>query len=332
MINNTYDLKSVNSNRKPRIIAVDFDGTLCEEAIWPSIGEPDVHLIEYLKERQAAGDKLILWTCRSGDHLKAAVNWCATEHSLYFNAVNENLPETLEWMGEDSRKIFAHEYIDDRNASYYPQQVRPQNIAYLCDGKACEKGCPGTECHHTFDIDHAKNFEKLQDGRYMEIYHPEPKITFKPLEDTPDTWIFSHDCDDGAACYRHKDRCSLFKDVYPDGAVKYSDTGRFDAININMATVAYHSGLVSRVMDEMFPIEMPYIPEDESHKVVCENFLVDPKNGDFDTYGIFFVIKPNGGRVEINRYFKDAEDGWTEIDEKEYTRRKLMRLEGKKEN
>lgn len=46
-----------------KIIAVDFDGTLCENN-WPEIGEPKKEVITYLKGRQAAGDKLILWTCR----------------------------------------------------------------------------------------------------------------------------------------------------------------------------------------------------------------------------------------------------------------------------
>lgn len=35
------------------IIAVDFDGTLCENK-WPEIGEPNKELIAYLKKRQEA--------------------------------------------------------------------------------------------------------------------------------------------------------------------------------------------------------------------------------------------------------------------------------------
>lgn len=96
-----------------KIIAVDFDGTLCENK-WPEIGKANTELIAYLKERQSEGDKLILWTCRTGKELKNAVEWSA-EHGVIFDAVNENLPEVLEWMGGDSRKIFANEYIDDRN-------------------------------------------------------------------------------------------------------------------------------------------------------------------------------------------------------------------------
>lgn len=99
-----------------KIIAVDFDGTLCENK-WPEIGEPNKELIAYLKEQKKAGVKLILWTCRVGKILGNAVKWSA-EQGLIFDAVNENLPEVIAFMGGDTRKIFANEYIDDRNFGY----------------------------------------------------------------------------------------------------------------------------------------------------------------------------------------------------------------------
>ena len=49
-----------------KIIAVDFDGTLCFSN-WPELGEPNTRLIQYLQAQQAAGNKIILWTCRAGD-------------------------------------------------------------------------------------------------------------------------------------------------------------------------------------------------------------------------------------------------------------------------
>lgn len=99
-----------------KIIAVDFDGTLCENK-WPEIGAPNKELITYLKEQKASGTKLILWTCRVGEILENAVKWSA-EQGLIFDTVNENLPEVLEWMGGDTRKIFADKYIDDRNFNF----------------------------------------------------------------------------------------------------------------------------------------------------------------------------------------------------------------------
>lgn len=95
-----------------KIIAVDFDGTLCFNR-WPDIGDPIDIVIEYLQKERRQGAKLILWTCRIGDRLEDAVDWCR-EHGLVFDAVNENLPESIEMFGGDTRKIFANEYIDDR--------------------------------------------------------------------------------------------------------------------------------------------------------------------------------------------------------------------------
>ena len=48
--------------------------------------------------------------------------------------------------------------------------------------------------------------------------------------------------------------------------------------------------------------------------------LTDPKNGDWDTTAVLYVIKPNGERVEINRYFDEAGDT-REITKEEYQER-----------
>lgn len=114
-----------------KIIAVDFDGTLCENK-WPEIGEPNKELIAYLKERQAAGDKLVLWTCRVGEILKNAIEWSA-EQGIIFDAVNENLPEIVSSFGTDTRKIFANEYIDDRNFTFLSQTDRMELLGRMVD-------------------------------------------------------------------------------------------------------------------------------------------------------------------------------------------------------
>lgn len=102
------------------VIAVDFDGTLCESR-WPDIGPPREAVIEYLRERQRQGDRIILWTCREKEMLTAAVMWCL-RHGLKFDAVNENLPERIEQYGNDCRKIGADEYWDDRSVIVIPAE------------------------------------------------------------------------------------------------------------------------------------------------------------------------------------------------------------------
>ena len=91
-----------------KIIAVDFDGTLCH-GNWSDIGEPKL---------QRKGYKIILWTCREGEPLHQAIEWCK-EFNLVFDAINDNLPEIKELYGNNSRKISCDIYIDDR--SYIPK-------------------------------------------------------------------------------------------------------------------------------------------------------------------------------------------------------------------
>ena len=98
--------------RNYNIYAVDFDGTLCENA-WPDIGKPNHSLISTLKKAREKGDKVILWTCRTADRLDDAIAWCK-EQGLEFDAVNENLPEIIGQFGTESRKVFADIYIDDK--------------------------------------------------------------------------------------------------------------------------------------------------------------------------------------------------------------------------
>lgn len=99
------------------IIAVDFDGTLCADK-YPDIGHPNSLMIAVLIDARKEGSKVILWTCRSGEKLKAAVDWCK-RRGLEFDAVNENVPEAIEKYGGDSRKIFADVYIDDKANPYW---------------------------------------------------------------------------------------------------------------------------------------------------------------------------------------------------------------------
>lgn len=95
-----------------KIIAIDFDGTLCHDA-HPDIGAPRIDVINRVLEEQRRGAKLILNTCREDFLLLAAVKWCKN-YGLEFDAVNANLPEMIEKYGGDCRKIFADEYWDDR--------------------------------------------------------------------------------------------------------------------------------------------------------------------------------------------------------------------------
>ena len=111
MINpTTYD----ESKLFPPVIAVDFDGTLVTNQ-YPLLGEPVPYVIEAVKQMREFGWRIILWTCRTGDQLTEAIQFCKNL-GLEFDEVNRNIKEVREYFGEDTRKVFANIYLDDKSA------------------------------------------------------------------------------------------------------------------------------------------------------------------------------------------------------------------------
>lgn len=97
---------------KSLTIAIDFDGTLVENA-YPKIGKPVIFAFETLKQLQENGHRLILWTYRHGSELNDAIDFCKAR-DITFYAINKSFPEE-EFEDTQSRKILADIYIDDRN-------------------------------------------------------------------------------------------------------------------------------------------------------------------------------------------------------------------------
>lgn len=89
------------------IIAVDFDGTIQID------GQPNLALIRELMRARRGGAVLILWTCRAGERLAAAVDFCR-QNGLQVDLVNENAPQTIRRLGYNPRKVLADVYIDDK--------------------------------------------------------------------------------------------------------------------------------------------------------------------------------------------------------------------------
>ncbi|SFD15913.1 BT0820 family HAD-type phosphatase [Algibacter pectinivorans] len=106
----------MNFNEK-LIIAVDFDGTIVEDA-YPRIGKPMLFAFATLKKLQEDGHRLILWTYRCGSKLDEAVKFCE-DNGIRFYAVNKSFAEE-EYTNDVSRKINADLFIDDRNIGGFP--------------------------------------------------------------------------------------------------------------------------------------------------------------------------------------------------------------------
>lgn len=106
------------------IIAVDFDGILCEDK-FPEIGEPKYQIISYIRQLIDKGHEVILWTVRNGQELEDAINWC-NDYGLHFCAVNDQAPSNkAAYAGKyetESRKVYADVYIDDHNLEFISER------------------------------------------------------------------------------------------------------------------------------------------------------------------------------------------------------------------
>lgn len=147
------------------------------------------------------------------------------------------------------------------------------------------------------------------------------------IEDTPDVWEYSYTQDDGTTVYHCVRQSSLFKDVKPDGSVRYSDVDRFSNHEL-ISDTYWHSGLITKIGEELHPINMHYIAYSNSFIIVTRECLYDEKNGDYDTIEVIQIHTPDGKKRDIQRYFREPNEGeeatyrgWVEIDEPEWLER-----------
>lgn len=141
------------------------------------------------------------------------------------------------------------------------------------------------------------------------------------IEDVPEVWNEVTYRDRGKS-YQCNRMSSLFKDVYPDGRVEYHDNNRCYCVNRDDPdSSGWHNGFISRLIHEKYPITMPYYPPSKPYIVYCTEGLSNPKNGDFDTIGIWYVVKPDGEKDIFERFFKEGEESFVEITKEEYFKR-----------
>lgn len=90
-----------------KYIGIDFDGT-CVKHEYPKVGA-DIGAQSTLRDLVECGNKLILFTMRSGKELNDAVNWFK-QNNIKLYGIQTN-PTQKRWT--NSPKAYAHLYIDD---------------------------------------------------------------------------------------------------------------------------------------------------------------------------------------------------------------------------
>lgn len=99
---------------------------------------------------------------------------------------------------------------------------------------------------------------------------------------------------------------SLFRHETLDGKITYSDSNRVVFHDAN-GDSWWDSGYATKIVNEMFPITMPYYPSKEKYKVYGETFyMVDGEDKssetrDFNLIKIYYIITPDDERIEVNR-------------------------------
>jgi hypothetical protein len=96
--------------KKPRIIAVDFDGTLCEYDGWKGpahFGKPIPGVVKTLRELKKLSWAVVIWTTRKNDH---ALRAHLEKYNVPYDYINKH-----PWQPPgSSHKITADVYLDDR--------------------------------------------------------------------------------------------------------------------------------------------------------------------------------------------------------------------------
>ena len=119
---------------------------------------------------------------------------------------------------------------------------------------------------------------------------------------------------------------SLFRKETLDGKITYSDVDRAYCVNVENPSDTFSCGMETNIIDEMFPIQMPYLPKRGRYELYVQTFLTDKKNGDFDTRGVLYLITPDGKKIYINRFYTEKNGKMVEISKEEYDKLLEKRL------
>lgn len=133
-------------------------------------------------------------------------------------------------------------------------------------------------------------FNRLVDGKVL-----------TPIEDESDIWQ-RVSRDNGITSYQCTRMGSLFKRVAKDKSVTYTDVERVKCYDIHNPKISFTNGLATKLVDDLIPITMPYLPANKPYRVFIED--VDDK-----TRGHLYLSTPEGKRIDLNLYYTAGEDG-----------------------
>ena len=99
------------------VIAIDYDGVI-NAAPYPEVGVMVPGAAKALRQLHEEGHTLILWTCREGQDQTRAINDLLSR-GIHIDGVNCNARANIEQYSNDSRKVHADLYVDDRQVGCF---------------------------------------------------------------------------------------------------------------------------------------------------------------------------------------------------------------------
>ena len=149
-----------------------------------------------------------------------------------------------------------------------------------------------------------------------------------PIEGADDEWEFAFNRENFKV-YQNLRRSSLFKTVYSDGTVEYNDNGTSYCVDKN-GGASYTSTFIQeetlKALSEQgiedYCVKFPYLPNRHKLEIVTEDCMYDKtQKGDYDTIGILYANVPQRGKIAINKFYKETENGFEPISKEEYDMR-----------
>lgn len=168
------------------------------------------------------------------------------------------------------------------------------------DGKEFDYGC---SCYHSA----LKAYNSLiEDGHSGFSFNMTKNILIRLMNNLPLTAITEEDFIPTNSKLGGSLQCrrmpSLFKDT-KDGVVSYYDVNRAYCVNLEDETDTFSCSSVN-VVDEFFPITLPYYPSVGMYKVFLRIFSSDG----VEYEGIEKIQEPNGNYTEVSdHYYKYQE-------------------------
>lgn len=124
------------------VLAIDFDGTVASTD-YPKINGLITGSKKYINRLFKDGWYIVIWTCRYDDtktkeFFKTEAQQFLDEKGVMYHCINEHCPRLIELYKNNTRKISADFYIDDKNIFGLPAWSKIYNhLKSLKNFKSC---------------------------------------------------------------------------------------------------------------------------------------------------------------------------------------------------